>query len=242
MSDETLLYHLAPQHESRNYRLCPEQGAKFVKMMVAEFIGTFIMVFGSATTPVVDAKYPNVETLIGKAASSGISVAIVIFSTGHISGAHLNPAVTIAFALFKNFPFACVPLYIVAQVLGSICASTVLSFIFDPVQDGGVTVPTISTSRAFILEFVITFILLFVVTAVTFDSEANQKLAAIAVGLTVLLNSLIAGPSTGASMNPVRTLGPALVSGNYDRIWIYIAAPILGAIFGTSTYDYMKLA
>ncbi|KAJ4771793.1 NOD26-like intrinsic protein 1 [Rhynchospora pubera] len=216
MSDETLVYHLAPQHENRNYRLCPEQGAKVVKMMVAEFIGTFIMVFGR------------------------ISVAIVIFSTGHISGAHLNPAVTIAFALFKNFPFACVPLYIVAQVLGSICASTVLSFIFDPVQDGGVTVPTISTSRAFILEFVITFILLFVVNAMTFDSKANQKLAAIAVGLTVLLNSLIAGPSTGASMNPVRTLGTALVTGNYDRIWIYITAPILGAIFGTITYDYMR--
>ncbi|XP_078152103.1 putative aquaporin NIP5-1 isoform X2 [Carex rostrata] len=210
--------------------------------MVAEFIGTFIMVFGGAATPTVDAKYPNVETLIGKATSSGIAVAIAIFSTGHISGAHLNPAVTIAFSLLKNFPFACVPFYIIAQVMGSICASTTLSYIFDPLENGGVTVPTISTSRAFVLEFVITFILLFVVTSVTFDPEANKKLAAIAVGLTVVLNSLIAGPSTGASMNPVRTLGPAMVTGNYDRIWIYFTAPILGAIFGTSAYDYMKLA
>lgn len=151
---------------------CPISLSLYKFQLVAEFIGTFIMVFGGAATPTVDAKYPNVETLIGKAASSGIAVAIVIFSTGHISGAHLNPAVTIAFSLFKKFPFACVPCYIIAQVLGSICASTTLSYIFDPLQNGGVTVPTISTSRAFVLEFVITFILLFVVTSVTFDPEA----------------------------------------------------------------------
>jgi aquaporin NIP len=151
---------------------CPISLLLYNLQMVAEFIGTFIIVFGGAATPIVDAKYPNVETLIGKATSSGIAVAVVIFSTGHISGAHLNPAVTIAFSLFKNFPFACVPFYIVSQVMGSICASTALSFIFEPLQNGGVTVPTISTSRAFILEFVITFILLFVVTSVTFDPEA----------------------------------------------------------------------
>jgi aquaporin NIP len=130
------------------------------------------MVFGAAATPIVDARYPNSETLIGKAASSGIAVAIVIFSMGHISGAHINPAVTIAFSLFKDFPYVWVPFYISAQILGSFCASLALKFIFSAFQYGAVTVPTIGTSQAFFLEFLITFILLFVVTSVSFDPKA----------------------------------------------------------------------
>ncbi|KAJ4780162.1 NOD26-like intrinsic protein 1 [Rhynchospora pubera] len=245
MSHENILDQLHASEQSYGcfgYGLVPQTGASFIRKIVAEFLGTFIMVFGAAATPIVDAKYPNSETLIGKAASSGIAVAIVIFSTGHISGAHINPAVTIAFSLFKDFPYVWVPFYISAQVLGSFCASLVLKFIFNPFLNGGVTVPTIGTGQAFILEFVITFILLFVVTSVSFDPKANKKLAAIAVGSTVLLNTLIAGPSTGASMNPVRTLGPALTTGNYNGIWIYFVAPILGAMFGTSAYNYLKLA
>ncbi|KAJ4807173.1 NOD26-like intrinsic protein 1 [Rhynchospora pubera] len=217
MSHENILDQLHASEQSYGcfgYGLVPQTGAAFIRKIVAEFLGTFIMVFGAAATPIVDAKYPNSETLIGKAASSGIAVAIVIFSTGHIS----------------------------AQVLGSFCSSLVLKFIFNPFLNGGVTVPTIGTGQAFILEFVITFILLFVVTSVSFDPKANKKLAAIAVGSTVLLNTLIAGPSTGASMNPVRTLGPALTTGNYNGIWIYFVAPILGAMFGTSAYNYLKLA
>ncbi|XP_078152217.1 putative aquaporin NIP5-1 [Carex rostrata] len=210
-------------------------------MVASEFIGTFIMIFGAAATPIVDARYTNSETLIGKAASAGTAVAVVILSTGHISGAHLNPAVTIAVSLFRHFPFVYVPLYIVAQFFGSICASFALKFIFDPFHNGGVTVPTISTSRAFFLEFVITFILLFVITSLAFDLKANRKFAGIAIGMTVFLNILIAGPSTGGSMNPARTLGPAIAKGNYERIWIYFVAPISGAIAGTGAYDFMKL-
>jgi len=246
MADEEILLdrlHATEQsYRCCDFGLCSQAGASFIKMIVAEFIGTFIMVFGAAATPIVDAKYPNSETLIGKAASSGIAVAIVIFSIGHISGAHLNPAVTIAFSLFKDFPCVWVPFYISAQVLGSFGASLALKIIYSPFEYGGVTVPTISTGKAFFLEFLITFILLFVVNSVSDGPKANKKLAAIAVGLTVLLNTLIAGPSTGASMNPVRTLGPALAAGNYNRIWIYFVAPILGAIFGTSAYDFLKLA
>jgi aquaporin NIP len=140
--------------------------------MTSEFIGTFIMILGAASTPIVDSKYPNAETLIGKAASAGTAVAVVILSTGHISGAHLNPAVTIALSIFHHFPFIYVPFYIVAQVFGSVCASFALKFIFHPFHNGGVTIPTISTGRAFFLESVITFILLFVITSLAFDLKA----------------------------------------------------------------------
>ncbi|KAJ3682616.1 hypothetical protein LUZ60_015189 [Juncus effusus] len=223
------------------FKLCPDPDVSVLKMIASEFIGTFIMVFGAVATPIVDVKYTNSETLIGKAASAGIAVMVVILTTGHISGAHLNPSVTIALSIFRHFPFVHVPFYIAAQITGSICASFALKFIFHPFRSGGVTVPSISTGRAFFLEFVITFILLFVITSMAFDSKTNKKSAGMAIGMTVLLNILIAGPSTGGSMNPARTLGPAIASGNYERIWIYFMAPIFGAIAGTGFYDFMKL-
>ncbi|KAJ3684489.1 hypothetical protein LUZ61_013653 [Rhynchospora tenuis] len=226
---------------NRYIRLLPDPGVSVLKMVTSEFIGTFIMIFGAAATPIVDAKYPNSETLIGKAGSASIAVAVVILSTGHISGAHINPAVTIALSLFRHFPFVYVPLYIAAQLLGSICASFALKFVFNPFHNGGLTVPTISTGRAFFLEFLITFILLFVITSLAFDIKANRKLTGIAIGGTVFLNILIAGPSTGGSMNPVRTLGPAIAKGNYEKIWIYFLAPVTGAIAGTGAYDFLKL-
>ncbi|KAJ4807193.1 NOD26-like intrinsic protein 1 [Rhynchospora pubera] len=229
------------ERHDRCLKLLSDPGVSVLKLIASEFIGTFIMIFGAAATPIVDAKYPNAETLIGKAASAGTAVGVVILSTGHISGAHLNPAMTIALSLFRHFPFVYVPLYIAAQVLGSICASFALKFIFHPFHNGGVTVPTISTARAFFLEFLITFILLFVITSLVFDLKANRKLAGIAIGGTVFLNILIAGPSSGGSMNPVRTLGPAIANGNYERIWIYLVAPVIGAIAGTGAYDFIKL-
>lgn len=166
---------------------------------------------------------------------------IVILSTGHISGAHLNPSLTIAFAALRHFPWPQVPAYIAAQVSGSICASYALKGIYHPFLSGGVTVPSVSTIQAFFIEFVITFILLFVVTAVATDTRAVGELAGIAVGATVMLNILIAGPSSGASMNPVRTLGPAVAAGNYRQIWIYLVAPTAGAIAGAAVYTFVKL-
>ncbi|KZV24128.1 hypothetical protein F511_20115 [Dorcoceras hygrometricum] len=166
---------------------------------------------------------------------------IVILSTGHISGAHLNPSVTIAFAIFRHFPWAHVPAYIAAQVLGSICASFVLKGVFDASMSGCVTVPSVSNGQAFALEFLIAFNLLFVVTAVATDTRAIGELAGIAVGATVLLNVLVAGPSSGASMNPVRTLGPALAAGSYKSIWVYFVAPTLGAVAGAAIYTLIKL-
>lgn len=133
-----------------------------------------------------------------------------------------------------------VPAYIAAQVLGSICASLTLKGIFNPFMHGGVTVPAGSYSQAFSLELIITFILMFVVIAVSTDTRAVGELAGIAVGATVILNNFISAPYTGASMNPVRSLGPAVASGNFKAIWVYIVAPITGALLGAFAYSVIR--
>ena len=135
-------------------------------------MGTFILIFGATAGPIVNQKYDGAETLIGNAACAGLAVLIVILATGHISGAHLNPSVTIAFAALRHFPWAQVPAYIAAQVSGSICASFALKAVFNPFMSGGVTVPSVGNAQAFALEFIVTFILLFVVTAVATDTRA----------------------------------------------------------------------
>ncbi|GAY39865.1 hypothetical protein CUMW_047660 [Citrus unshiu] len=207
----------------------------------AEFVGTFILIFAATAGPIVNQKYSGAETLIGNAACAGLAVMIIILSTGHISGAHLNPSLTIAFAALRHFPWVQVPAYIMAQVSASICASFALKAVFHPFMSGGVTVPSVNTGQAFALEFLITFNLLFVVTAVATDTRAVGELAGIAVGATVMLNILIAGPSSGGSMNPVRTLGPAVAAGNYEKLWIFLLAPTLGALAGATTYTVVKL-
>ncbi|XP_022969785.1 probable aquaporin NIP5-1 [Cucurbita maxima] len=207
----------------------------------AEFVGTFILIFAATAAPIINQKYNNITSLIGNAASSGLAVMIVILSTGHISGAHLNPSLTIALAAIRHFPWVQVPAYLTAQISASICASFTLKGIFHPFMSGGVTVPSVGTGQAFALEFLITFNLLFVVTAVTTDTRVVRELAGISVGATVMLNILIAGSSTGGSMNPVRTLGPAVAAGNYQELWVYMVAPILGGIVGAGIYSALRI-
>ncbi|XP_024018647.1 aquaporin NIP6-1 [Morus notabilis] len=207
----------------------------------AEFIGTLLLIFAGTATAIVNQKTGGSETLLGLAASNGLAVMIVILSTGHISGAHLNPAITISFAALRHFPWKYVPVYIGAQVLASLCASFALKWIFHPIMSGGVTVPSGSHGQAFALEFLITFFLMFVVTGVATDTRAVGELAGIAVGATVMLNILVAGEATGASMNPVRTLGPAIAANNFEAIWVYLTAPILGALCGAGVYSAVKL-
>ncbi|XP_047963207.1 aquaporin NIP6-1 [Salvia hispanica] len=221
----------------------PSPPISLARKVGAEFIGTLILIFAGAATPIVNQRSGGAETLLGLAASSGLAVMIVILSTGHISGAHLNPAVTFAFAALRHFPWKHVPVYIGAQMSASICASFMLKAIFEPMMGGGVTLPgpTVGYAQAFALEFIITFNLMFVVTAVATDTRAVGELAGIAVGATVMLNILIAGESTGASMNPVRTLGPAIAANNYRAIWVYLTAPILGALAGAGVYTAVKL-
>lgn len=219
----------------------PAPDVSLTRKLGAEFVGTFILIFAATAGPIVNQKYNGVESLIGNAACAGLAVMIVILSTGHISGAHLNPSLTIAFAALRHFPWVQVPAYVAAQVSASICASFALKGVFHPFMSGGVTVPSVNTGQAFALEFLITFNLLFVVTAVATDTRAVGELAGIAVGATVMLNILVAGPSSGGSMNPVRTLGPAVAAGNYKSLWIYLVAPTLGAVAGAAVYTLVKL-
>lgn len=219
----------------------PPPSVPLFKKVVAEFMGTLILIFAGTATAIVNQKTQGSETLIGCAASSGLAVMIVILATGHISGAHLNPSLTIAFAALKHFPWTQVPAYIAAQMLASLCAAFLLKGVFHPMMGGGVTVPSVNYGQAFALEFIITFNLMFVVTAVATDTRAVGELAGIAVGATVMLNILIAGPATGASMNPVRTLGPAIAVNNFKGIWIYFTAPILGALCGAGVYTAVRL-
>ncbi|KAH7434572.1 hypothetical protein KP509_06G023500 [Ceratopteris richardii] len=166
---------------------------------------------------------------------------VVILSVGHLSGAHVNPSLTIAFAALRHFPWIQVPAYLAAQIVGSICASFVLKGIFNPFLHGGVTVPHSSTVQCFFIEFIISFNLMFVVTAVATDTRAVGELAGIAVGATVMMNILIAGATTGGSMNPVRTLGPAIAANNYRGLWLYMVAPVAGALTGAAAYTLVRL-
>ncbi|XP_012844965.1 PREDICTED: probable aquaporin NIP5-1 [Erythranthe guttata] len=242
--------------------------ATLARKVGAEFVGTFILIFAAAGGPILNEKYNGVETLIGNALCAGLAVMIVILSIGHISGAHLNPSVSIAFAALRHFPWVEVPAYLAAQICGAICASFALKGCFHPFLSGGVTVPSssVTTGQAFALEFLTTYFLLFVIIALATDTRAVSpsllppykhrkqththtelayvqvgELAGIGIGAIVMLDILVAGSSTGASMNPARTLGPAIAAGNYKSIWIYIVAPTLGAVAGAATYTLLKL-
>uniref|UniRef100_A0A803L6B5 Aquaporin n=1 Tax=Chenopodium quinoa TaxID=63459 RepID=A0A803L6B5_CHEQI len=212
-----------------------------LKKAGAEFVGTFILVFAAAAGPIVDQKFSGIETLIGNAACSGLAVLILVLSIGHISKAHLNPAVTLAYAALGHFPWAQVPIFILAEILGSIFASFLLKAAYHPFMSGGVTMPSVTVGQAFLLEFVATFILMFVIIAVATDHTAVGDLAGVAIGGAVMLDILIIGPMTGASMNPARTLGPAIATGRYRGIWIYMVAPPLGAVVGAAVYALIKL-
>ncbi|KAL0805089.1 hypothetical protein Bca101_097580 [Brassica carinata] len=171
----------------------------------------------------------------------GLIVMVMIYSIGHISGAHFNPAVTITFAVFRRFPWYQVPLYIGAQLSGSLLASLTLRLMFNVTPEAFFgTTPADSVARALVAEIIISFLLMFVISGVATDSRAIGELAGIAVGMTIILNVFVAGPISGASMNPARSLGPAIVMGVYKGIWIYIVGPIVGIMAGGFVYNFIR--
>lgn len=211
-----------------------------LKRVGAEFVGTFLLIFAAAGSNIVNEKTNGGLTDLGVSMASGLAVMMVILSTGHISGAHVNPAVTLAFATIKEFPWSQVPFYFAAQIGASVLASFTLKLVFEPADGAGLTVPSGTVVQALVVEFLITFSLMFVVTAVATDNRAVGELAGLAVGATVVLNNLVAGSITGASMNPVRTLGPAIVANDYRGVWIYIVGPVVGSLSGTATYTLVR--
>lgn len=210
-----------------------------MKNYIAEFLGTFAMVFCGTAAMVVN-DLTGVITHPGVAITWGLIVMGMIYAFAEISGAHFNPAVTIAFSYAKKFPWKEVPKYILAQCLGAICAS-LLVFMFWPESETlGATIPTIITWKAFILEFLLTFFLMLVIINVSTGSKETGTMAGIAIGGIVLLEAMFAGPMTKASMNPARSIGPALVSGQLSDLWLYILAPILGAFVAVISCKLVK--
>ncbi|KAL3676758.1 hypothetical protein R1sor_026706 [Riccia sorocarpa] len=212
------------------------------RKIVAEMVSTFCLVFTGCGAAVVNSGSTThgVISQLGIAMAFGVVVTVMVYSVGHISGAHMNPAVTIAFATVRHFPWGEVPIYIGAQCTASIIAGYTLRLIFGNVGHLGSTVPAGSAWQSFGLEIIITFILMFVIAAVATDTRAVGELAGIAVGSTVGLNALFAGPISGASMNPARSIGPAIASNTYTSFWVYVVGPILGALIGAWGYALIR--
>jgi aquaporin NIP len=189
---------------------------------------------------VVSAYRGDSITLEGIAAANGVIIMALIYALGHVSGAHFNPGVTLAFALFRHFQPRDVMPYWLAQFAGAIVGAAVLWALFDDAIDFAVSAPSGSNAQAFGYEVALTFLLMFVITSVATDVRAAGQAAAIAIGATVGLDVLIGGPITGGSMNPARSLGPAVVSGELSSVWIYLLAPPVGAVLGAFTYQCVR--
>ncbi|PIA34047.1 hypothetical protein AQUCO_03900148v1 [Aquilegia coerulea] len=230
------------KYEEEESDYCSSKAAiRFSQKVMAEVFGTFFLIFAGCGSVAINKIYGGQITFPGICVVWGLAVMVMVYAVGHISGAHFNPAVTMAMALFRQFsPKEVIP-YIVAQLLGSCLASGTLVLVFDiEMEDFFGTIPVGPSLRSFILEIIITFFLMFVISGVATDSRAIGELAGIAVGMTIMVNVFIAGPVSGASMNPARSLGPAIVMHHYKGIWVYIAGPIIGAIAGAFAYNLIR--
>ncbi len=209
------------------------------RALVAEAIGVFALVFAGCGAIMVNAKTGDLGQ-VGIAISFGLVIMVMIYAVGHISGAHFNPAVTFAFAVTRHFPRSRAVAYWGAQLTGAVAAALFLRLSLGDVADVGTTQPSGSETQAFAWELLMTAILMFVVVAVATDTRAVGEAAAIAVGGTIGLCAMFGGPVSGASLNPARSAGPALVSGDLHALWLYIVAPVVGASIGALLYTFVR--
>ena len=210
------------------------------KRFISEIIGTFALVFCGTGAMVINDFTGGTVTHVGIAITFGLIVMGMIYAFGDISGAHMNPAVTIGFAYAKKFPLKEVPAYVLAQLIGAFLASGILLYLFPESQTLGATVPGLSALKVFIFEIILSFFLMVVIINVSTGSKEIGVVAGIAIGSVVLLEAMFAGPITGASMNPARSIAPAVVSGNIADLWIYILAPIVGCVLAVVTCKLVK--
>ncbi len=201
--------------------------------LTAEALGTFFLVLIGCGSIVVNNAADGVIGHAGISAVFGMVVMAMIYSVGNISGAHLNPAVTIGFLFAKRIGIKQAVFYIIFQIIGAVAASLLLKFLFPQSQGLGETIPAINVIRALTIEVVLTFLLMFVILNVSTGHMEKGIMAGVAIGATVCIAAIVGGPLTGASMNPARSLGPGLISGNLAHIWIYIAGPIIGAVLAS---------
>lgn len=211
-----------------------------MRRYLAEFIGTFTLVFCGTGAVVINEVTNGQVTHIGIAITFGLVVMAMIYAVGEVSGAHLNPAVTIAFAVNKNFEWKQTIPYLLSQLAGAIAASAALKILFPANALLGATMPTGPAFQSFFLEILLTFFLMFVVLQVATGSKEQGMFAGLAIGSVVLLEAMFAGPVSGASMNPVRSLAPALVAGHFEHLWIYLTAPFIGALIAVLIYKIIK--
>ncbi len=201
-----------------------------MKKYCAEFIGTFGLVFAGTGAIIINDVSGGAVTHVGVALTFGLIVVAMIYAVGDVSGAHLNPAVTLGFFAARRLPGQMVMQYIISQLLGALAASALLRALFPRHPTLGITVPAGAAMQSFILEIVLTAMLMFVILSVSSGAKERGITAGIAVGSTIALEALFAGPICGASMNPARSIAPAVVSGKLSNLWIYVAAPVTGAL------------
>ncbi len=210
------------------------------KNYIAEALGTFILVFCGTASMAINEILAGAVTHVGIGITWGFIVIAMIYAFGEISGAHFNPAVTIAFAYAKKFPWKEVPKYIFFQTIGAVVASLLVLYLFPESETLGGTRTILVWHKAFIMEFLLTFFLMVVIINVSTGSKETGLMAGMAIGGVVMLEALFAGPVTNASMNPARSFAPALVSGYWKDLWLYIVAPILGALVAVVSCKWVK--
>jgi aquaporin Z len=211
-----------------------------VRAWLAEFIGTFAFVFAGTGAIIVD----SITGSIGRggvALTFGFVIGFMVYSLKHISGAHFNPAVSIGFYFSKRMKLDELTFYILAQIGGAVVASSLLFVLFGRVANLGATLPKGGWIQSFALEIVITFFLMFVIFSVATNSQVKPEVSGIAIGGTVALNSFIGGSISGASMNPARSIGPAIIARIFESQEIYFIAPIIGSLIAVATYEYLRM-
>ena len=211
-----------------------------MKKYLAEFLGTYALVFAGTGAIIIDQETHGSITHAGVAITFGLIVMSMIYALGDISGAHLNPAVSIAFAAAKKFPLKELIPFVISQLSGAVSASFTLKYLFPANQFLGATIPAGSDLQSFILEFILTFFLMLVIINVAKGSKEQGLFAGLAIGSIVALEAMFAGPICGASMNPARSLAPALVSGHTEHLWIYLSATIFGAVAAIPVWHFLK--
>ena len=210
-----------------------------VRRCSAELLGTFTLVAIGPGAAMVSAG-THAFGHIGVALAFGLAVTLIVASSGHLGGAHVNPAVTIGFWSVRRFPGREVLPYVIAQCLGAIAAAALLVWLLGPVGNFGATVPALPLAQSFVVEMGYTGLLGFVIMGVATDDRSPVAVAPFAIGITIFAGALVTGPLTGGSFNPARTLGPAIVGGVWTAHWLYWIAPVLGAVIGMRLYDALR--
>lgn len=209
--------------------------------MVAEAIATYLLVFMTCGSAALNGSDETRVSQLGSSIAGGLIVTVMIYAVGHISGANMNPAVSIGFASVGHLPWKQVPFYASAQFTGAISAAFTLRVLLYPIKRLGTTSPSGTHLQSLVMEIVVTFSMMFIASAVTIDTKSRFEFGGVAVGSAVCITSILAGSVSGGSMNPARTLGPAIASNYYDGLWVYFIGPVMGTLLGAWSYRFIRV-